>query len=115
MRHENAIDIPYPTTVGDAHEAFNELVAFFGNGERLSFDIKESDKESVCCTKIALDELNDTISIFHFFWVDDEGFDRALDVFSVLHLDKDEAIRVADILKYFIKIIEDKGKENNND
>ena len=103
MKHENARDIPYPLTVRDAHEAFNELVAFFGNGERLSFDIKESDKESVCCIKIALDELNEGISIFHFYWLEGSGAERAIDGFTVLNLDKDDAIRLADILKYFIK------------
>ena len=104
--------IPYPNTLQEASDVWNELCVYFGNGEELYFEIVfERDKEILNICRIALDELNEDISIFHFYWLDGSGREFAVDSFSNIHLDLKGAEIIADTLRYFCKII----KSGNNE
>ena len=106
-----ASEIPYPTTLKEAWQAWNELSPVFANGEPLHFDMIDQDEESLIITRIALDDLNDTISIFHFGWLFDSGHELAIDCIHAIHLNEKEARIIADTLIYFIKILEQKGDD----
>lgn len=104
--------IPYPNTLQEASDVWNELCVYFGNGEELYFEIVfERDKEILNICRIALDVLNGIISIFHFYWLDESGREFAVDSFSFIHLDLKEASIMADALKYFCKIIKSGNDE----
>ena len=102
-------EIPYPTTLAEAYDAFDVLSKVFGNCEELNFDIRDSDKETLSIIRITADLLNHTISIIRFLWLDGSGHEKAVDCINVLTLDLDDAARMADIINYFIKVIKQKG------
>ena len=112
MKRINALEIPYPSNVSEANQAFDCLAESLGNGEELLFDMKEDDEESLFRMRIGLDALNDSIIIFHYDWLNN-GLEKekAIEDFTIIHLRADEARRVADVLKYFVKEIERKGGE----
>ena len=103
--------IPYPSTLREAHEAFEKLVRHFCNGEKVAFDMNYSDKEELIRWNVRLDKLNDTIAILFFMWLADSGYEKAIEAFTPMHLSKDEARNLADCLNYFVKEIEKKGDE----
>ena len=111
MKFKNACDIPYPTTTAEANESYNELLKHLDNGEELSFETAYRDKEDVEMLRISADLLNGTINLYHYYWLDGSGHDRAIDCFNCIHWDVDEATRVADAINYFAKIIKQKGGE----
>lgn len=111
MKYKHVSDIPYPTTIAEANEAYDKLLKHFDNGEELSFETAYRDKEDVEMLRISADLFNGTINLYHYNWLDGSEHDRAIDCFNCIHLDVDEATHVADAINYFAKIIKQKGGE----
>jgi len=102
---EEIYKISYPSTLQEALAILPRLKAHFGNCEEYSFDINNQEESELRNISLLCDTVNDTITIFQFFWSQDLVLENATECVDVIHIDSNEAKRIADMLNYFVTII----------